>query len=471
MADMMGTDDPRWMLNYLQSQRLSRIKRGGGGVVPLPDPTAVNFTSAQYAIGLAGSISTTKNAARIYGRGDLTLWAGMITGSEAKITATSDYGANASLIQVAIDGGAFSDAPNTGTLWTLFSGLPHAARFVEIRYGSAFADTPYILSSGNVLQVTGQPPSIAPITDWAQLGADSATSFSNAPLTANVATYTPQLSAGKGDTCGSAIANIKIKGAFNSLSVVLNGGLRKVGVSKNGQAPMFYQVDEESYHPVRVMRIPCDGSLSTYYVWDDGNWRTGGGHFAVAGDATRQDVGLRRRMDQYGDSITFGTGPGATPADVETMPVAASFGMVGSTYGVGGHTIAQCVGLLDTVLPTKTVTSSDVAILAIGRNNMPTITAQDEIDYATCINKLLTKGYGKVLCRAILPNPSGSYLWTVQNAALESVVTTLGDPNVIWIPTSTWLGYGSSEGTHPTAAGYLTLRGYAIPAYSSALGL
>lgn len=443
------------------------VRRGGGA--PLPAPTTINLTSAQFAAGFTGSISTTKNAARIYGRGALTLWAGMITGSEAKITATSDYGANASLIQVAIDGGAFSNAPNTGTLYTLFTGLPHASRFVEVRYGDAFSDTPYIMSSGNVLQVTGQPPSIAPVTNWANIGADSSTSFSNAAIAANLPTYTPLSSAGKGDTYGSAIANIKIKGAFNSLSVVLNGGLRKVGVSKNGQAPMFYQVDEESYHPVRVMRIPCDGSLSTYYVWDDGNWRPGGGHFAVAGDATRQDVGLQRRMDQYGDSITFGTGPGATPADVETMPVAASFGMVGSTYGIAGYTIAQCVGLLDTVLPTKTVTSSDVAILAIGRNNVPTITAQDEIDYATCINKLLTKGYGKVLCRAILPTPDGSSSWVSENAALQAVVTAKANPNVIWIPTNTWLGYSSVDNTHPTAAGYVTLAGYAVPAYSAVL--
>ena len=38
MADMMGTDDPRWMLNYLQSQRLARIKRAGGSTPPVVLP-------------------------------------------------------------------------------------------------------------------------------------------------------------------------------------------------------------------------------------------------------------------------------------------------------------------------------------------------------------------------------------------------------------------------------------------------
>lgn len=38
MADMMGTDDPRWMLNYLQAQRLARIKRAGGSAPPVVLP-------------------------------------------------------------------------------------------------------------------------------------------------------------------------------------------------------------------------------------------------------------------------------------------------------------------------------------------------------------------------------------------------------------------------------------------------
>ncbi len=447
----------------------SRLKNPSGEI-PLPAPTTLQVTSAQYTIGLTGSTSTTKNAARVYGRAGMSIWGGVITGTEAKITASSDAGALDELIAVAIDGGAFSNATHVSTLYTLFTGLPHASRFVEIRYGSAFGNGPYVLSSGNVLQVTGQPPSISPVTDWAQLGADSATSFSNAPLVANVATYSPQLSAGKG-TYGSAISTIKIKGSFNNLYVALHGDLRKVGVSKNGAAPTFYSVAVETNKPIRVMKIPCDGSLSTYYVWDDGCGRSGGGHFSVAGDATRQDVGVQRRLDQYGDSITYGTGPGATPADVETMPAAAAMGFVGSTYGIGGYTIAQCIGLLDTILPVKTVTANDVAILAIGRNNIPTITAQDEIDYATCIDKLVAKGYGKIICRGILPLPNGTDSFPAENAALQAVMVAKVNPNLIWVPTDTWIGWGSSDSVHPTDAGYITLKNFAIPAYTSALGL
>lgn len=432
----------------------------------LPNPSTVNFTAAQVSPGFTGSVSTTKNAARIYGRASLTLWCGFITGTEAKLQADSEYGANAGLIQVAIDGGDFADAPNASTTYTLFTGLPHATRFVEVRYASAYADAPFVPSSGNILAVTGQPPSIAPLANWIQAGTDAATGLFSGGVIANTATYSPAIQAQKGIVYGSNVGSAKLKGAFSKLVVTVNG-LRKIAVSKNGAAPTFYAVADESNNPIRAIVVPCDGSTSTYYVWDDGNFRTDGGHFSVAGDSTLLDIGTRRRMDQFGDSITYGAGPGATSVDTETMRVAASMGFVGSTNGISGHTIAACKTLLDTVLPTKTVTSSDVAILAIGGNNAPGIDATEQTDYGLCIDKLLAKGYGKVICRGILPRPDGSNSWTTDNAALQSVVTAKANPNVLWVNPSTWIGYDTTDQTHPTAAGYVTLAGFAAPAYTA----
>ena len=54
-------------------------RRSGGA--PLPAPTTINLTSAQYVVGLVGSTSTTKNAARVYGRAAMTIWSGVITGA------------------------------------------------------------------------------------------------------------------------------------------------------------------------------------------------------------------------------------------------------------------------------------------------------------------------------------------------------------------------------------------------------
>ena len=450
---------------------LGRSSAGTGGA-SLPAPTTVNFTSAQFSPGIAGSTSTTRNAARIYLRGDRSVWAGFISGTDATIKITSDFNALDGMVGVSIDGGAFSDCPHIGDMYTLFTGLPHGSKFVQIRFNFDWADVTYLAATGDVLFVTGQPPQMTSVDGWLQNGVNSATGFYNGAQTANLGTFTPQMQAVKGSTYGSSIGSFTLKGAFTELYAMVMGQPARVGVCKNGGAPTFHSVTSEGTARAKVIRIPCDGSLATYSVWDSGGGLSDGNHFAVAGNAPLQAITTGKRMDQYGDSITYGSGPGADAADTETMQVAAALGFTGSTHGIGGHTIAQCKTLLDTTLPLKTVTSADVAILAIGRNNTSGgIDSTEQADYLSCINKLLTKGYGKVLCRAILPDPNGAELWTAQNAALQTVVTTLADPKVIWVPTSTWLGYGSSDGLHPTAAGYVTLKGFAIPAYSSALGI
>jgi hypothetical protein len=440
-------------------------------IVPIPDPTTLNFASSQFVSGFTGSISTTKNVARIYARGAVTLWSGFISGTEAKMTAPSDFGDNAGSLQVAIDGGAFTNAPNTASVYTLFSGLAHAKRFVEVRWVIQMADAPYIPASGNVLEVTGQPPTLQTLSNKVENGANSATGFYSGALIPNNATYTPALQATSGTVYGSNVGSIKIKGAFSKLVVTVSG-IRKIGVSKNGGAPVFYSIADENDSPVRAIVVPCDGSTSTYNVWDSGNIRNSGGHFSVAGDSTLLDVGVRRRLHQFGDSITAGSGPGASGVDVETMSVAAALGFTGTTIGVAGQTIAGCKTMLDTTLPLLTVESTDVAILAIGGNSAAGgIDAAKKADYLACINKLLAKGYSKVICRGILPTPDGSDTRSIYNVELQSVVTALGNPNVVWMDTATWIGYNTLDNTHPTSVGYVTIYGYALAAVRAILGL
>lgn len=465
----MLTRLPSQSLRQSVSSPVNKLKRNSAVVVP--DPTTVNFTSAQFASGFTGSISTTKNVARIYARGALTLWSGYITGTEAKFTAPSDFGDNAGSVQVAINSGTFTDAPNTASIYTLFTGLAHATRFVEIRYASPMSDAPYITTSGTVLTVTGQPPSLITLVNKVQNGADSSTGLYSGAQSANLATYTPPLQAEKSTTYGSNIGSVKIRGAFTKLVVTVNGN-RKIAVSKNGAAPTYYTVADEADVPVRAMIIPCDGSTSTYNVWDDGNFHTVGGHFAVAGDSTFLDIGVRRRLDQFGDSITYGAGPGATSLNTETMRVAAAMGFVGSTNGVNGQTITGLKAQLDNVLPLRTVSSSDVAILAIGGNSAGDgIDLTEQVDYALCIDKLLAKGYGKVMCRGILPNAPAQSLVNAANVILKAVMDAKADARLIWVDPTTWTGYETLDNTHPTEVGYTTIAGYATPAYTTLLGL
>lgn len=396
------------------------------------------------------------------------MWAGYITGTEAKLTSPSDFGDNAGSMQVAINGGAFSSAANTASVYTLFTGQPHATRFVEVRWVVQMGDAPYIASSGNVISVTGQPPSLNPMANWIQAGVSSSTGAYMAATVANTAGYTPPLQAQSGVTYGSNVGSVKLRGAFTKLVATAH----RIGVSKNGGAPVYYSATPEADGVPRAIAVPCDGSVSTYNVWDDGNSNSLGGHFAVSGDSTLLDFGTVKGMHQYGDSITYGSGPGATSVNVETMPVAASLGFIGTTNGISGLTIAGEKTLLDTVLPLRTVTANDVAILAIGGNSATDgIDATDQADYGLCIDKLLAKGYGKILCRGILPIASAQGTIDAANAALKSVMDGKANAKLVWINPVTWTGYETQDGTHPTINGYATLAGYAAPAYAAALGL
>ena len=83
------------------------------------------------------------------------------------------------------------------------------------------------------------------------------------------------------------------------------------------------------------------------------------------------------------------------------------------------------------------------------------------------IDSLLAKGYGKVFCRGILPphDSNANAIAQAANVTLKSLVDARANPNVIWIDTSTWTGYTSTDGVHPDAAGYLTLATHAYAAY------
>lgn len=450
---------------------MSNLARLLWSIPGTPEPSTVNYTASQILAGFTGPIDTIQNAARVYFRTEITLWSGWIYGTEAKLTMTSNFGDYDGAVQVAVDGGAFASAlPRSGQVHTLFTGLPQAAHFVEFRIAPGLGDAAYMASSGNVLEVTGQPPSLLTLTNVIQVGGDSATGLYSGSMVANTANFTPPLQAPSNTTYGSNIGSVKIKGAFTKLVVTLNGS-RKVGVSKNGGAPVFYSVSDESDSPSRAMVIPCDGSTSTYNIWDSGNFRNTGGVFAVAGDSTFLDIGTRRRIEQYGDSVTYGSGPGATSVDSELMSVAAKLGFVGSTNGISGQTIGGAKAMLDAVLPGRAVGANDIAILAIGGNSASDgIDSTEQADYGILIDKLLAKGYLKVLCRGIIPPVDSNSNPAAANATLKSVMDGKSNPKLIWIDTSTWTGYETQDGVHPTAAGYVTLAGYAYTAYA-ALGL
>lgn len=443
-------------------------------------PTTVAFNWAQFAAGLTGSVDAARTAGRFYGQaGGLTMWVGFIRGTDASVRATSDNGLAPGLVTVSIDGAASTVCPLENGRYTLFSGLIQAERLVCIAFGAAFYNIPYFTAALDpVLLVTGQSPSVDTPTAWVQPGDGSALTAWSSFLTGmpnNTAGYVPHDTPGSVYmVSGSNVASVRLRTQARKMLVSTID--QYVYVSVDGATPTRY------YAPLgtgqlRPVVIPLDGALHTYNVWPD---RARGQNctFAVGVDAPLVDIGSKRRLDQYGDSITDGAGS-TSSGDVETMGVAATLGMVGSAYGISGETITQLLTRLPTLLAGKTVSSDDVAIIAEGRNNTGgAFSAQVIADYTSIITALLAKGYGKVLCRGVLGSVVNgvSVYWPAENASIQAIVAAFNDPRVVFVDISSWqvtfsgnnggVGIPMLDGTHPPDAGYAVMAPLAVAAYA-----
>lgn len=422
-----------------------------------------NYTGTQILGGFGGAVSTTKNAARIYGIASRTGWSGTVTGSDAVLTATADSAGSANgLVQVSVDGSAFREASRSGGNYTLFSGLSDSPHRVHWRWGTIFGNNPYVVAASNVLAVTGNNPSIVIPTNWYEVEDGSTATITSSATIAGVANYIPANFPGIiSSTFGSNPPSIAIRGTFTRMNIITTG--QYVGVSIDGALPTYYDLRGADQASRSVQLVGLSG-LRTYYVFAVAGSSTS--VLSVGVDAVADTLAIRERLDQYGDSITAGVS--ATSAiHTDVSPIAAFFGYTPGSYGVSGNTTAQLQARLATILAAKTVASGDAAIIAIGRNDT-VFDATWETNYTDIINQLLTKGYGKVLCRGVLPE--GANLWPTANTAIQGRVTAAANPNVFWIDPSGWSGIATSDGTHPTDAGYLQMVEYAKTSYLSALG-
>lgn len=441
--------------------RPSFIAALGGAV-----PTTLALTYAQMDGGnVRGVTDTARTAGRVYWAAGRSYWAGSIKGTSAAFTATA-ASSPSGLVEVSVDGGAYAAAAQVAGVYTLFSGLADTDHTVLVRFAAAYGVNSYCLTTGNVLACTGIGPAIR--QRYIAQPYD---------LTGNVAWscafYTPggvfgnpgKESAffGVNTTAGSAVPCVRFRCSATQLFVLTSQAY--VFVSVDGAAPTRYATGYAASTP-KLFTVPAtyDGTAHNYSVWAP-NVMSTSGVFGVYADAPPVTLSTAGRLDQFGDSITRGAGS-TSPGDVETMSVAANLGYVGSTYGVDGNTVAALQARMASALLIKdTDVSKDVAIIAIGRNDAVWDAAAIS-NYTDIINQLLVK-YKTIICRGVLPE--GANLWPTQNNGISALVTSLANARVKWLDTSAWSGIATADGVHPTDAGYVTIRGYAVAAYPALL--
>ena len=436
----------------------------------LPRGIVVPYSVAQT--GFNGAINTTTSATLTYLQAGtsantigISSWIGEVVGTDCYFYADNSAHTQTNFINAAVDGAAAVAVTGVGGKFPIFTGLQDTKHQIKITIGSAYGTTNANVTKANTLfQVNGLNPVLAPALFTANTFDGTANVYNVGFAAATPASYTPATSTSYYGTY-SSIPSVMFRSATRRLIVNCGYGTGYAFVSIDGAAPT-------RYGPLLsgMAVVPCDGNTHTYNVWSAGYT-----NIDVGVDGPFQTItSTPKRLVQFGDSLTFGA-YASTEGNVETFGAAAGLGCVGSTFGLSGQTVeglyADLTGILAGI---TTNTSADVAVLAIGRNNVGAVwTSTTNTDYAAMITQLRAK-FNKVICRGILNGGSGStapYLpsnatWPTENGYIQTLVTNAADPNVTYVDPTAWTDVAMANSTHPNDAGYATLIGHCITAYT-----
>jgi hypothetical protein len=425
---------------------------------------------------MGGPKDATRTANRVFGLvNGASVWCGFVTGTSLFMTATSGTGFTTALFEVSIDGSGYFEPSRHSAIpgmYVIFTGRPDQEYKICVRFKSSAYDTAFMTNVSPCMVVEGTNPKVETFTTWLQcndgnnLIAWSSTNTALSPATF-VPPSTPGLIAG---VSGTGIPSLRFTTTAKRMVVINPDPF--VFVSIDGAAYTRYKATT-AFGVYHVTYIDLPGGAHTYNVWQ-GSARGTNNVFAIGIDAAVTDCGAKRRLDQYGSSTTAGAGVGAANSDgqVETMSVAAALGMVGSTYGISGETIAGFVARMTALLAAKTVVSADVAVLQLGANDIGALDATATTNINNIITAMLAKGYGKVIVRGHMSTlgQAGGTLTskTNDNLTLAGIVTAFGNANVTFVNPIA-LGWGiidSPDTTHPSVVGYQTITPLAISAYT-----
>jgi lysophospholipase L1-like esterase len=432
---------------------LTKLLMKGGAVAP----STLQYAYASVSGGLAGQVDASTGG-RLYttawiGGGDagvITLW---IKGTSASAWAyhwSGNYTNVAGLLEVSVDDGAYSAPTPVSAKFPLFTGLSDTLHKVVLRCAAAYSGM-YVVTSGNVVEVTGAPPAISTAASMVQYG--TANTYWSSPTASKGGAWTPAPTNTGFSTGSTSITYaVKFKSSSAYLDIVSRGAY--VGVSIDGATPTYYAMPTS-----KLLRVSTSGTHD-YYVFAIGAAPNGTADmFAIGLDSSTLATTAAKRMHQYGDSITYGSSS-TSVVHTDVQRVAAALGYVGQNIGISGQT--------STTLATNVVTqaaqangnvANDIAVLAIGKNNPGNFISAD---FDSITTTLLTY-YKKVLVRGVLETGED---FTAYNSSMSSWVTGKGNPNIVYINSESWTGIATADGVHPTDAGYATIAGYAITAYT-----
>ena len=424
---------------------------------PEPEPVTVAFPSAQVARGFYGPLDTVTNAARLYIAAGTSVWFGRIRGSTATLNCLNPLTSTTlAPFSVSVDGAAYGDVHSVSGVATLFTGLTDDWHLVSIRPGAAFGTSIYLPQTGTLMTVTGLAPDIDVMANKVQTGGPGV--LSGGPTGTAVAhvNFAPRvLGVGSDTSVGQGVNALAVRTAATRLHIVTESTY--VAVSIDGAAPTYY---------TKLLNqgviVPCDGGSHDYYIWCNGV--SGGSSnydaFGIGADATISSIGTKR-LHHFGHSIVHGIAATST-AHTDMARTAARKGYLFGNMGVSGNTIQTLLARMTATLARLTVTTADVAILDIGRNDgQAGFDAADDTDFPVLLSALVAKGYGKILVLGQMTEP-GNFLSEGAgrlNEDMAAAVAATGNPAILYLSRASYTGIAKTDGVHPSDAGYVTMDG------------
>lgn len=429
--------------------------------------STVTYTDAQLSSNYVGYFNRLVDTTRCkFHTTNRSSFSAYVRGTAARFRCG---GGGANPFMVSIDGGTPTQPNISSEYVQLFTGLSDTEHLVEIYPGSIYANNAWTFTSGVVLEVTGASPQASTIFDVVYNPADPAfpgldTHAKTATYGGNVTPTHPLINFAASDSYGQCGAT-RIRAQASEVWVLT--GDNEIWMSVDNAYPVkrtigtaggpFWRkidgLDSENYHDYTII----SKAASTGYTF-----------VAVAVKGSMTSVNPALVVMQLGDSITRGTGAGTSVAAVDTYKYATSLGAMPSTTAKAGITIETLTTAIPTIFGFLAV--PDIAVLAIGRNNVTSTEADFKTAYTSCINALLTAGCTKIICRGITPNTGADY-WATQNSWISAVVDTFASSDIVYVGTGSWTGIATSDGTHPNETGYVTMADYEVTAFDGIHGL
>lgn len=467
------------------SPRVSSGSSDVSAVAPLPGPivaTGTDYTYSQLITGFMGAFDYGTAGRILFPPGNNASIPGAfvadITGTAAFIRMFQNSSQPSGMVEVSVDGGAFASAgAASGGEYTLFTGLSDTPHTVLVRVNAAYGVSVHVPTTGNFLRVTGAAPAVT-VPRAVQMETsglnilESACAFANAPGNLDVNTPAGVQSPGRVAQTASPTgqrntSSFKIRTDATEFWIYgednwcwINDGTTTTRYALNGAGPGALNA--------RLTKLTGFSGLKEYAIWTEERANQVIAPYNSTFATFPAHVG---RFDEYGDSICEGTAgnPAQDRGFATVFQTAVGLNRIGGNFGISGNTIANLRARIDLILANKEITSQDVAFLTIGRNNTGgAFDATETTDYQYIVSALVAAGYGRVICRGLLPE--GANLWPAESGSIQSIVTGFADPKVVFMNASTFTGLSTHDGVHLTVTGFNQLRDYQLAVLPGLIG-